>query len=56
MADLLNPGVADVSVGDVVVDGEAKEEDILKRTEEARKDEIDPTHRRRRSNCSTMVF
>ena len=44
----MNPGVADVSVGDVVVDGEAKEEDILKRTEEARKDEIDPTHRRRR--------
>lgn len=30
VADLLYPGVADVSVGDVVVDGEAKEEDVLK--------------------------
>ena len=30
MADLLDPGVADVTVGDVVVDGEAEEEDVLK--------------------------
>ena len=30
VADLLYPGVADVSVGDVVVDGKAKEEDVLK--------------------------
>ena len=30
VADLLDPGVADVSVGDVVVDGEAEEEDVLK--------------------------
>ena len=26
----MDPGVADVSVGDVVVDGEAEEEDVLK--------------------------
>ena len=30
VADLLDPGVADVTVGDVVVDGEAEEEDVLK--------------------------
>ena len=30
LADLLYPRVADVAVGDVVVDREAKEEDVLK--------------------------
>ena len=49
VADLLDPGVADVAVGDVVVDGEAEEEDVLKKTRI--EDEVDPTDndRRRRS-------
>ena len=54
VADLLDPGVADVAVGDVVVDGEAEEEDVLKKTRI--EDEVDPTDNRQTQTLNHGLF